>query len=164
VRNPKAAVLARLRMLAVLELFNIVLFGWLIFVLRDAPATAANLGGFALFALHLAVGASYWLAKGRQLRAGRPEPPGIGVFRRLRLACEAGLVVGLVVIAFGAIAAVSWSAWLPGALLYGLAAAEYVNYFHWQLMYDNPADLRRLRRTRRLHRSHLHADLRASSG
>jgi hypothetical protein len=31
-------------------------------------------------------------------------------------------------------------------------------------MYDNPADLRRLRRTRRLHRSHLHADLRASSG
>ena len=162
-RNPKAAVLARLRMLAVLELFNIVLFGWLIFVLRDAPATTANLGGFALFALHLAVGASYWLVKGGQLRAGRAEPTGMEVFRRLRLVCAAGLVAGLVAIVFGAITAVSWSAWLPGALLYGLAVAEYVNYFHWQLMYDNGADLRRLRRTKRLHRSHLHADLRSSS-
>jgi hypothetical protein len=151
-------------MLAWLELVNIALFGWIVFIVRGAPATKPNLSGFALFALHLAVGASYWLVKGGQLRAGRSEPSGIGVFRWLRLACQAGLVAGLLVIAFGAITATSWSAWLPGALLFGLAAAEHVNYFHWQLMYDNRADLRRLRRTRRLHRSHLHGDLRAFSG
>lgn len=150
-------------MLAGLELVNIALFGWLVFVLWDAPVSAANLVGSALFALHLAVGASYWLVKGGQLRAGRAEPQGIGVFRRLRFGCQAGLVAGLVVIVFGVITAASWSAWLPGALLYGMAAAEYVNYFHWQLMYDNRADLRRLRHTRRLHRSHLHTDLRSFS-
>ena len=44
-------------------------------------------------------------------------------------------------------------------LLFVLAVAEYVNYFHWQLMYDNRADIRRLVRTGRLCRSHLYADL-----
>ncbi|WBQ07576.1 multidrug transporter [Kribbella sp. CA-293567] len=158
-RTPKAAVLARLRMLAGFELFDIVLFGWLVFVLRAAPAAPANLAGFTLFALQLVVGASYWLVKGHQVRSGLTEPPGIGVFRWLRLGCELGLVFGLVVVGFGVLAADSWSDWLPGVLLFALAVAEYVNYFHWQLMYDNRADIRRLVRTGRLRRSHLYADL-----
>ncbi len=161
-RTPKTALLARFRTLAGLELINIPLFGWVVFVVLDAAVSAANLAGFALFGLHLVVGASYWLAKGRQLRAHLPGVPGIGVFRRVRLGCEAGLVVALVAIGVGVITADSWSAWLPGALLWGMAVAEYVNYFHWQLMYDNRADLGRLRRTGRLQRSHLHTDLRVA--
>ena len=43
--------------------------------------------------------------------------------------------------------------------LANLAAAEYINYFHWQLMYDNRADLRRLFRTGRAARAHLGRDL-----
>jgi hypothetical protein len=57
-----------------------------------------------------------------------------------------------------------WTSWVPGLLLYGLAVAEYVNYFHWQLMHDTRADLRRLLRTGRLQRSHLYADLRETRG
>jgi hypothetical protein len=159
-RSPKAAVLARLRMLAGLELANIALFGWVVFLVREAPAGPANLAGFTLFALHLVIGASYWVVKYRQLGAGLTEPPGIRIFRWLRLGCEVGLVVGLPVVVVGVLAEDSWSGWVPGVLLFGLAAAEYVNYFHWQLMYDNRADLRRLLRSGRPRRSHLYRDLR----
>lgn len=44
------------------------------------------------------------------------------------------------------------SDWPLALLLYALAVAEYVNYFHVQLMYDNASDLAYVRQHRRLKR------------
>ena len=50
---PRAKVTARVRNLAVLELINIGLIGWLVFGAFDAPLTAANLAGFGATTLLL---------------------------------------------------------------------------------------------------------------
>ncbi|MFJ1544358.1 multidrug transporter [Streptomyces sp. NPDC088246] len=156
----RAELTARLRNLAVLELANTVWIGWVVFVTFDAPMSAANAIGYGLAAAHLITGAMYWAAKLRQLGAGLPRPPLIGVFRWLRPVCAVGLAAGLVVIAAALASGRGGIDVVPGAVLYGLAAAEYVNYFQWQLMHDTCADWRRLLRTRRLHRSHLYEDIR----
>ncbi|MGW5974558.1 multidrug transporter [Streptomyces sp. NPDC055186] len=158
----RAALTTRLRTLATLELVNTALIGWVVFVSLDAPATAANTAGYVLVTGHLVVGAGYWAVKLRQLRDALPRPPLIAVFRRLRPVCAAGLAVGLVVIATS-VAGQPGAAWIPGLVLYALALAEYVNYFHLQLMHDTRADWRRLLRSRRLRRSHLSEDLRVHS-
>lgn len=44
------------------------------------------------------------------------------------------------------------SGWLFALVLYLLAVAEYINYFHVQLMYDNPPDIRYLRQHKQLKR------------
>jgi len=40
-----------------------------------------------------------------------------------------------------------------------LAVLEYVNYFHWQISYDSPSEIRYLLRHRRLKRATLVRDL-----
>lgn len=157
--RPRAELVTRLRTLATLELANTALIGWTVFVALDVPATAANTAGYTLVAGHLIVGAGYWTAKVRQLRRGLPRPPLFAAFRLLRPVCAAGLVAGLVVIA-ASIAGRPGADWTPGLVLYVLAVAEYVNYFHRQLMHDTRADWRRLLRSRKLRRSHLAMDLR----
>lgn len=87
----------------------------------------------------------------------------IGAFRPLRPLCALALAAGLAVMV-PALPGRPPSEWAPGLVLYGLGLAEYVNYFHRQLMHDTAADWRRLLRTRRLRRSHLAEDLRAHRG
>ncbi|GAB3830820.1 hypothetical protein GCM10028799_58660 [Kribbella italica] len=146
-----------MRSLAVLELINIALIGWFVFSALDAPRTAANLAGYCATAILLAVGASYWLVKLGQVRAGLPRLPHAMTFRRLRLVCA--LVVLAAAILVASALANPPSEYVAGLVLLLLAAAEYVNYFHWQLMYDNRTDLTRLSRTGRLARAHLWRDL-----
>ncbi|MFI6696004.1 multidrug transporter [Streptomyces sp. NPDC050433] len=157
--SPRPVLMVRLRTLATLELVNIIWIGWAVFMALDAPMSAANTVGYALVAGHLFIGAGYWVVKRRQLRAGSRRPPMIGVFRRLEPVCAVGLTAGLVVIA-AAVMGRPAGTWIPGLVLYGLALAEYINYFHWQLMHDTRADWRRLLRTRRLRRPHLYEDIR----
>jgi hypothetical protein len=123
-----------------------------------APASPANLTGFGLTVAHLVIGAAYWAAKLVQIRQGRARPPGIARFDTVRRVLVGLLVVGLVLIVAVALTAAP-ADWLAGAVLLVVAAAEHVNYFHWQLMHDNPADLRRLFRMRRLSRSHLRSEV-----
>lgn len=52
-----------------------------------------------------------------------------------------------------------WTHTWPGAALWAFAAVEQANYFHLQLSHGTRADWRRLRRTGRLHPSHLARDL-----
>ncbi|MDR7279500.1 hypothetical protein [Catenuloplanes atrovinosus] len=144
-----SAVRRRLRSLALLELINIPLWGWAAFGALGLPATALDLAGFALFALLLAEGAGYWLAK--LCQTGRTVP-GLWFFRAARL-------INPVLLAAGLILTVTGRAW-AGLFFTGFAVLEHVNYFHVQLMYDNRADLRRLAR-RGFRRSHLARDLAA---
>ncbi|MGW6578659.1 multidrug transporter [Streptomyces globisporus] len=157
--RPRTALLGRLRTLAVLEVLNIALIGWAVFVAIGAPFSTANTVGFALVAVLLLIGAAYWALKLRQLRTAARRPPLIGLFRALRPLCAAALAAGLVAVA-AAVPDRPASEWAAGLALYGLALAEYVNYFHRQLMHDTRADWRRLLRTRRLRSSHLAEDLR----
>ncbi|WP_246001450.1 hypothetical protein [Allorhizocola rhizosphaerae] len=151
------AVTRRMRNLATLELWNIPLWAAIWFGLWHFPLTAANVVGFALFALLLVQGAAYWLLKLHQLRSRRPDLPGVGAFRVLRVVNLPIIAGALVVTAHAAVASPGRASWLGlGLAIFG--ALEHVNYFHVQLMHDTAADLRRLRQVG-LRRSHLARDL-----
>ncbi|WP_220449444.1 hypothetical protein [Nonomuraea longispora] len=159
--SPRTTLVRRMRNLAVLEPVNIVIFGLVAFVVLPAPLNTVNVTGFVLVAVHLLIGGAYWAIKVRQLRARLPVPPMIAAFWWLRRLCETALVAGFVVLAvFAARGEVGLES-VPGVLFYLMAVAEYVNYFHWQLSHQTSADLARLLRTRRVHRSHLYLDMRA---
>ncbi|SDD76770.1 hypothetical protein SAMN05216270_107140 [Glycomyces harbinensis] len=143
--------------MALLELINVPLQAAVWFGVLGLPPSPANLAGFAAFALLLAQGASYWIAKLRQLGSGASALPGATAFA---LALRADPPVLFAVVMF-----TGWSALnAPGAATYlGLgfavfAVLEYVNYFYTQLSYDNIADLRYLT-ARGLRRAHLAIDL-----
>ncbi|WP_150242598.1 hypothetical protein [Nocardiopsis quinghaiensis] len=148
-----------LRNLAVLELANIPLFAVVLFLFLDVPASPANLAGFALFALLLVQGGAYWWSKVRQLRARARVPEGLPVLRVLRWVNPLLLLVGGAVAAAALAEGVPWTRVWPGLGLWLFAVLEYVNYFHVQLSHQTRADLSRLLRTRRLHRSHLSRDM-----
>ncbi|WP_432993637.1 hypothetical protein [Dactylosporangium sp. CA-233914] len=153
---------ARTRNLAVLELLNAPLLGWVFFIALPTPRTLANVLGLGLVALLLVEGAAYWTLKHRQLTLRHRRPAGMGVFRVLARLNPVALTAGLAIITAEAIRNPAAES-IPGLAFWAFAALEYVNYFHVQLMHDTRADLRRLFRTRRPHRSHLNADLRAAA-
>ncbi|MFF4989374.1 hypothetical protein ACFY19_19440 [Streptosporangium saharense] len=157
--SPTVPVLRRLRTLAILEWVNIPLISWVLVGVLGMPPTPANLTGLLLVLVVLAEGGAYWWLKFAQLTSRSPVPRGMGAYRvlaRVNLALLAGgaVVVGAS-LAGGASGARVW----PGLALWVFAVLEHVNYFHVQLMHDTRADLARLVRTRRLHRSHLARDL-----
>ena len=140
------SVMRRLRSLAVLELLNVGIIGWATFGPFSADPGIANLAAYGLVATHLVVGATYWAAKAHQLHDGLDLPVLAHLLDPTRRVLAGGLAIGLVVILATAPTQPP-SSWLAAVPLWLLAAAEHVNYFHWQLMYDNRADLRRLRST-----------------
>ncbi len=113
-----AKVTGRLRTLAILELVNIAIIGWFVFGVVGAPASPANVTGFALTVPHLVVSAAYWAAKLVQIRRGWARPPGIARFDTVRRVLVGLLVVGLVVIVTVAVTAppATWLAGAPGAI------------------------------------------------
>jgi hypothetical protein len=153
----RAWVRRRLRSLAGLELFNVPLQAAVWFGVVGLPMTAANVVGFALFAVLLVVGAGYWLAKLRQISGPGASLPGAGVFVVARIAIALLLAVGVLALVGWMVAVPGTGSW-PG-LGFGLfAVLEYVNYFHVQLMYDTAEDVRYLR-SHGLRRAHLARDL-----
>ncbi|PDP88736.1 hypothetical protein CQJ94_03045 [Glycomyces fuscus] len=148
-----------LRNLAVLELVNIPLFAVVLFLLLGVPASPANLVGSALFALLLAEGSAYWWVKVRQLRTRARRPAGMALFRALGRANVLLFLAGGAVVAAALVGGAPWAGVWPGLGLWLFALLEHVNYFHVQLSHQTRADLARLVRTRRLHRSHLARDL-----
>lgn len=133
----------RLRWLALLELLNVGIIGWATFGPFSAAASLANLVTYGLVVAHLVVGAGYWMVKVHQLRHGHDQPVLAHLLNPARRALAAGLVGGLIV-TVASVPTQPPSSWLAAVPLWLLATAEHVNYFHWQLMYDNRADLRRL--------------------
>ncbi|MFI1996234.1 hypothetical protein [Actinoplanes sp. NPDC020271] len=124
----------------------------------DLSRSAANLAGFAAFAVLLLVGAAYWAVKLRQLRRRERHLAHRGAFAAARVLLPVALGAALIVATAAAVVTPGSSSW-PGLAFAVFAVLEYVNYFHVQLMHDNRADLRRLFTTG-LRRSHLAHDLR----
>ena len=153
----RAWVRRRLRSLAVLELLNIPLQLAIWFGAIGLPTTTVNLVGFALFAFLLLQGAAYWASKLRQVAAASGPLPFADAFALARLTNVPVLAIGLLFISWAVVRGLSAGTW-PGLAFGVFAVLEYVNYFHLQLMYDTPADLRRLR-TQGPRRAHLHRDL-----
>lgn len=143
--TPRARALRRLRSLAVGEALNIPLqaliwFGWV-----GLPLSAPNAAGYAVFALLLAEGTAYWVAKRAQVSRGLAKLPGVGWFRWAKRVNVVALAVVLGYTAT-ATAAASSSATVAGLVFAAAAAGEHVNYFHLQLV-------------RGVRRSHLSRDL-----
>jgi hypothetical protein len=153
----RAWVQRRLRSLAVWELLNIPLQLAIWFGTIGLPMTTVNLVGFALFTLLLIQGAAYWAAKLRQVAASGGPLPFADAFALARLINVPVLAIGLLFISWAVVRDPGAGTW-PGLAFGVFAVLEYVNYFHLQLMYDTPADLRRLR-TQGLRPAHLHRDL-----
>ncbi len=147
----------RLRSLAVLELVNIPLQAVVWFGVLGLPVTATSAVGFALFALLLIEGAAYWWAKRRQTAAPGAALPYVRVFAIARVANLPLLVAGLLYVGWAVVDDAGAGSWV-GLGFAVFAVLEHVNYFHTQLMYDNAADLRSLRRHGLL-RAHLARDL-----
>lgn len=142
--------------MALLELGNIPFQAWIWFGIAGLPVTVVNSLGFALFAILLAQGALYWMAKLRQLRESALLP-GTRAFLIARATDVPLLVAGLAVTGSAVAADPGRDSW-PGLVFALVAVLEYVNYFHVQLMHDTVADLRRLMATGP-RRSHLARDL-----
>ena len=147
----------RLRSLALLELFNVPFQAAVWFGMVGLPVTAANAVGFGLCAFLLLEGAAYWWAKLRRLDAPGTALPGIRIFRLLRVLNVPVLAAGVLFALWKAVEDPGGGSW-PGLCFAVFAVLEHVNYFHVQLMYDTPEDLRYLR-DRGLRRSHLARDL-----
>ena len=90
-------------------------------------------------------GVSVWLVYG----SGRVDFAGL--FRALRLLIPLLFIVLMVTMIPGARTA-STADIVVGLLTTALALLEYINYFHFQLMYDNAADIAYFRRYNRLKR------------
>lgn len=148
----RARVRRRLRSLALLELGNIPLQAVVWFGVVDVPPTAPNVVGFALFAVLLVEGAAYWLTKLHTFALPLP-----GAFAVARVANVPVLIAGLLFTGWAVVDTPGTGSW-PGLVFAVVAALEYVNYFHTQLMYDTAADLRHLR-AHGPRRAHLARDL-----
>lgn len=146
-----------------LEWFNI---GFLVVVLsttwsdRTFLAVWQRLTVYLLLAGLLAVGGWYWHVKARQIRDRSTIAPELTKLSRIQRAAVLSLIVATIAMVGSWAFQVGFSVDRVWAFVFlAFAWAEYVNYFHYQLMYDNRADLQRLTRSRRLRESHLATDL-----
>jgi hypothetical protein len=157
----------RLRYLCVGELFNIIFQPAMLLWLRHA--LGQPLGWLTWYAVGLVVilllqGAVYWQLKLRAIqraqRVARRDLCPFLLFRLLNWVLLAGLPILALLLAWQT-GGVFVSVLDAAATLWfgGLALAEQINYYYFQLMYDNRADLAWLWRHRRLKRPALVRDL-----
>jgi hypothetical protein len=141
----RTAVRRRLSSLALGELVSCVVLPLAFFGLLDLPISTANVTGAAAVVVLLVQGASYWLLKARRLRSpstGAAWPPYFAFLQK----ANPVLLTGCAAVIGWSLATEPMRFWLLGLGFWILAVLEYVNYFHWQLMYDNGVDLAWLRR------------------
>ncbi|MGG7463854.1 hypothetical protein [Plantibacter sp. YIM 135347] len=124
------------------ELACCVLFPLVFFGVAGLPLTAANVVGGSTLVILLLQGAAYWLVKRRSIRRALAARVWTA-FRALRI------INPVVLLGSGLVIAMQlthpFQDWLLGLACWVLAVLEHVNYFHWQLSYDNRRDLAWLR-------------------
>jgi len=154
--------IGRLRYLWTFELFDsFALPALAVFV---SKTLGQPLGLFAVYSAGLVTwllwqGAAYWYLQIRAIRAQTRLPPRyLRWFRALKT--SNWVLIGLLPV-FLVLRGVTGSPFSSavdlgaGLALYLLAVLEQVNYYYYQLMYDNPADWQYLRRAKRLRQSKL---------
>ncbi len=162
----RKTVIKRLRYLWTWELFDSFFLPAVVLFL--ARTRQKGLGVFALYSTALVTwilwqGVAYWRFKLRAVKTETEIPArALRGFERLRSVnwCLIGLLP-LVLIGKGFAGSV-FSSGLDltvGLGFYVLAILEQINYYHYQLMYDCPADWRYLLTHYRLKRSKLYRDL-----
>jgi len=158
----RARLLQRFRYLRNWEAANVVVLPLLLVWLWEDFDGWVRLPPLILAAAILAQGAWFWHLKIRQVQDGVPLPAWFA--RRFRAihrldGIALALYAAFLLAAYTAGAVGAWDfAWGVGLLLFALA--EFINYFHVQLMHDSDADWRWLLRHRRLRRAPLASDVR----
>lgn len=139
-RRSGRAVRRRCRSTALGEVVSCFVLPAVLFGLVGAPVSAANVVGTVAMVLLLVQGALYWWVKAAMLERRRDHAAWMRAFERLRTFDIVMLVVAGALIGWSAVAVGPALAWV-GLGFWVLAVLEFVNYFHWQLMYDNRSDL-----------------------
>ncbi len=142
----KQHLIARYRYIWTGELINaFVVFPGLVWVIhRNFSIGVFTIAATTSFCLLLIIGAAFALLKCRDLRRGTHHLNTIaGRFRLLRTLIPVLLAALLLIVG------VQWQSLtmadrICGLIMFSMAALEYINYFHIQLMYDNRADLKYL--------------------
>ncbi len=162
---PRTTVVRRLRYLRTGEFFNVVFLPAILalgLVVSSVPTWGLYALTMALICFILVQGGLYWQLK-LHIVLGKANglPPWFATryaaFKRANV-----VLLGLVAVLMIVFRLAGWSrGWeiLWATLLWMFAGLEHVNYYHWQLMYDNARDLRWLFSQKRLRRSHLAEDL-----
>jgi hypothetical protein len=151
----------RLRVQGAVELFCAVLLP-VVFLRVTGPTTGAVAAWVAVDAA-LVVGACYWFARATKWSQGLACTPYLRAFAIARMGSIVVLGVTLVAVVADIVTGGGFAQWFAAAV-WVFAVAEYVNYFHLQLSYQNAADLRRLVRRGRLVQAHLGRELARPAG
>ena len=114
-----------------------------------------------LICVVLAQGVVYWHLKLQTIRQGTPLPASFQRLYTFFKWLDAGLLALYPLLALlGSFTTVmDFQASIWSHLIYLFAILEYINYYFWQLSYDNCNDIRYLLKHRRLRRAHLYIDL-----
>jgi hypothetical protein len=150
------AMARRLRVQGAVELFCAVLLP-VVFLRVTGPTTGAVAAWVAVDAA-LVVGACYWFARAAKWSQGLARTPNLRAFAIARMGLIVVLGVSRVAVVADIVTGGGFAQWFAAAV-WLFAVAEYVNYFHLQLSYQNAADLRRLVRRGRLVQAHLGREL-----
>lgn len=148
----KRRLIARYRYLWTWELANaFIVFPIAVFVIgRHVVVSLSTVLALLALCSVLFAGAVFAFLKYRDLKHQTTRIQRYGnAFCMLRWSIPILLIGVLVVGSFYTLTSGA-SDWPLALVLYLLAVAEYINYFHVQLMYDNPADIRFLREQKRL--------------
>ena len=157
----RAQLLKRLQSLWVLELLNaVVIFPAFVWAWSGLiPTGLLTILSTAVVCVILLVGAGFWRLKYQDVKHGTARLPQFRAFFRAMKFVIIGLMAGLLVV----LAARPGRFWTGDTVFGGamglFALAEFVNYYYWQLMYDNRADWRTLRQHRRLKRGIMRREL-----
>ncbi len=146
----------RLFMLWILELLNgIVVFpGLTILFARMARFKWYSFAATGMVSLILIIGGIYWLLKYRSLKGdGSLQRTWVAaVYRGTKLILPIMIAGFVPLFVIATLTGGNAADLIYGTLMAGFAGLEYVNYYHWQLSYDNMADIRYLIENRKLKR------------
>ena len=164
--NRKDKVIKRLRYLWTWELFDSFLFPALVIFLSrtlDKPVGFFAIAGAGLVTWMLWQGATYWWLKLRAVKNDTEIAPQhlrrFAVLQKVNWALIGLVPVVLVILGIRGSFFRSGLDLGAGLGLYLLSILEQINYYHYQLMYDCPSDVRYLIAHKRLKRSKLRRDI-----
>lgn len=160
----KTALLKRFESMWKLEWANIILIGGIIlflFLIGKLKPTIFIIVSFFMTAIFLWIGGHFWKDKYLSLRDNTPISDARLKWYKWQELWKWGLLIPPIVMAVELyLNPILTAEFWVGLGFWALAIAEWINYYHRQLMhFDNPADFKRLISGRGLRQSHLSREL-----